>query len=282
MQILLVTGAIGLGGTAIAAANPFGIATAQTSNDTTTQPSTAAAPSGQVAATPAPATPAAPAPHMEDRAGGVDNVLNDLVTKGTITKEQADAIKAALKDASPKGRGPNGFAGSRGVFKMGLDTVAKTLGVTTDELRTALQSGQSIADLAKSKNIDTKVIVDAIVKEADTTIDQAVTDGKLTADQAATAKTKAAEVAQNIVDGNGPFGGGGFGPGGFGPGGFGPGGFGPGGFGPGGFGPGGPGFRHGGQPPAAAPATGQAQASGAAPATGSSTTPSITQDIFTY
>jgi polyhydroxyalkanoate synthesis regulator phasin len=256
-QILLVAGAIGLSGTAIAAANPFGIATAQTSNDTTT--TTPAVPAAS------PTAPSGAAPVRPDRAGVVDSVLKDLVTKGTITQQQADAIKSALDGAMPKGmpggRGPGGPGGARGVFKVGLDSVAKALGMTTDELRTALAGGQSIADIAKTKNIDTKTIVDAIVKEADTAIDQAVTDGKLTADQATTAKSKAAEVAQSIVDGKGPFGGKGFGPGGSGPGGS------------------GPGFRRGGRPPApaTAPATGQAPA-----ASGSSTTPSITQDIFTY
>ena len=39
----------------------------------------------------------------------------------------------------------------KGVAGFALDTVANALGITTDEVRTALQSGQSIADLAVSK-----------------------------------------------------------------------------------------------------------------------------------
>ena len=62
--------------------------------------------------------------------------------------------------------------------------VAKALGITTDELKTDLGKGQSIADIAKSKNLDVNTVIDTLVGDASAKIDQAVTDGHLTQAQA--------------------------------------------------------------------------------------------------
>src|SRR5439155_1448343 len=48
----------------------------------------------------------------------------------------------------------------------------------------ALQGGQSIATLAKSKNVDPQKIINDLVADATTRIDAAVSSGKITSDQA--------------------------------------------------------------------------------------------------
>lgn len=69
-----------------------------------------------------------------------------------------------------------------------LAAAAKALGMTTDELTTALQSDKTLEQLATDKKVDLKTIQDAIsaahVEEMRTQIDQAVTDGKITQDNA--------------------------------------------------------------------------------------------------
>ena len=65
-----------------------------------------------------------------------------------------------------------------------LDSVAKALGITTDELKTDLAKGQSIADIAKAKNLDVNKVIDTLVDDASAKIDQAVKDGHLTQAQA--------------------------------------------------------------------------------------------------
>ena len=57
-----------------------------------------------------------------------------------------------------------------------LDPVAKALGITTDELKTDLAKGQSIADIAKAKNVDLNKVIDALVADATAKIDKLVTD----------------------------------------------------------------------------------------------------------
>jgi hypothetical protein len=56
--------------------------------------------------------------------------------------------------------------------------------MTVDELRTQLESGSSIAEIATTKSIDVNTIIDALVAEAKTHLDQAVADGKVTQDEA--------------------------------------------------------------------------------------------------
>src|SRR4029077_6122226 len=93
------------------------------------------------------------------------------------------AIVAARPAAGP-GDGPfgghRGFGGPGELIGKGLDVVATTLGITTDEVLTALESGQSLADLAVSKGKTAQDVVDAIVAEATTKINAAVTANKLT------------------------------------------------------------------------------------------------------
>ena len=116
----------------------------------------------------------------------LQEVLQPLIDDGTITQAQADKVIAALVAAGPVGgghRGPGGFGGHHGPG-IGLDVVATTLGITADEVRTAVQGGQTIAELAVSKGKTAQDVIDAIVADATTRINTAVTDGKLTQAQA--------------------------------------------------------------------------------------------------
>ena len=92
-----------------------------------------------------------------------------------------------------------------------LDAAAKALGMTTDDLRSALRGGKSIADVAKSKNIDVNKVIDALVADAQAQIDQAKTNGKLTPQQADHLKSTLKDRITQLV--NGQFPGPGAGPG---------------------------------------------------------------------
>lgn len=87
-----------------------------------------------------------------------------------------------------------------GFFGGNLETVATALGVTEDEVRTALEDGTTIAELATSKGVDVQTVIDALVAEATTRIDQAVTDGKLTADEATELKAGLTERITQFVN----------------------------------------------------------------------------------
>ena len=83
------------------------------------------------------------------------------------------------------GRGPHGM---RGLPTAELEAAAKALGMTTDEVSTALQNGQTLEDLATKAGVDIADVQAAINtvqrEEMKTRIQQAVTDGTMTQDKA--------------------------------------------------------------------------------------------------
>jgi hypothetical protein len=68
-------------------------------------------------------------------------------------------------------------------------------------LRTALQGGQSIAALAKSKNVDPQKIINDLVADATTRIDAAVSSGKITAAQGTKIKANLTTAIGAFVNG---------------------------------------------------------------------------------
>ena len=132
------------------------------------------------------------APTPTARAGRGD-FLKALATKLGIPSDQLQSsIDSVRKDLGMPDRGLGGFGmmgGRGGMFGpgAGMDELAKTLGITTDQLRQEMP-GKSITDLAKAHNVDVAKVKADLIAAATTRIDQAVTDGKLTADQAKTMK----------------------------------------------------------------------------------------------
>ena len=82
------------------------------------------------------------------------------------------------------GRGPGG----RGLSEAALEAAAEALGMTTDEVTTALQSGQTLKDLAEEAGVDIEDIRAAIqaVRETELRerIEQAVENGAITQEHA--------------------------------------------------------------------------------------------------
>ncbi|MCX6515937.1 MAG: hypothetical protein NTZ62_04780 [Actinobacteria bacterium] len=76
-----------------------------------------------------------------------------------------------------------------------LAAASKVLGITEAELKTELQAGKSVADVAKAKNIEIATVKAALVAEAKAHIDAEVAAGKHTA---AEGVTKLAEKTSRI------------------------------------------------------------------------------------
>jgi len=106
--------------------------------------------------------------------------LSALVTAGTITQAQADAVAAALRAARPaEGTGSDVHDHSdhqRGPRAEGLAKAAEVIGITTDQLKTALQSGQTIAQVAQANGVSVNSVIDALVADAQATLRQRITD----------------------------------------------------------------------------------------------------------
>lgn len=106
--------------------------------------------------------------------------LAGLVTDGTLTQEQADKVASTLAAKMPAGgRGGHGDHGGRGGFG-GLTAAATAIGVTEDELRTQLEAGKSVADVAQANGVSEQTVIDAIVAEAKTHFAAEVASGEHT------------------------------------------------------------------------------------------------------
>jgi len=151
------------------------------------------------------------------RLSALRDALAGLVTDQKITQEQADAVAERLDEALPPGRGlghrgggpGHGMGGGprgHGALHLAADALAEAAGATEDELRTAFRDGTTLAELAKSKNVERSVLVDRLVAAAQERLDAAVTDERLTQEQADEREAGLAERIERLVDraGRGP------------------------------------------------------------------------------
>src|SRR5579859_7286720 len=146
---------------------------------------------GIAAAQAQPATPAA-----GQAQSGYQKFIDALAKRLNITSTALEtAVGQARTDAGlPAGGqgfpGARGKGGPRGGFRVELNAAATAIGITPQQLRTEL-AGKSLAQVAQAHGKTAADVATALKNAAHTQIDQAVTAGKLTADQATTRKTQA-------------------------------------------------------------------------------------------
>lgn len=123
---------------------------------------------------------------MQGHGAEVASVLAALVTKGTITQAQSDAITAALAAAeaahAPQGAPGVGMPDPAAT----LTLISSTIGVDAATIKTRLAAGETLAAIAGAKK---DALIAALVADETKRIDAAVTAGKLTAAQATTLKS---------------------------------------------------------------------------------------------
>ncbi|MDA2956186.1 MAG: hypothetical protein O3A44_02385 [Actinomycetota bacterium] len=85
-----------------------------------------------------------------------------------------------------------------------LRTVAAALGMTSEEVKTELRAGKSLADIATSKGIEVQTVIDAIVANMTAKLAEKVTDGTLTQTQADAMATKITDRVTAMVNGERP------------------------------------------------------------------------------
>lgn len=126
----------------------------------------------------------------------IKQALSGLVADKTLTQAQADKVASTLESAGV-GRGGHGGPGGRGGGGHDLSAAATALGLTEAELKTALESGQTLAEVAKDHNVSVDTLVAALVKAETARIKQEVTDGRLTQAQA---DERLADLTKRVTD----------------------------------------------------------------------------------
>lgn len=133
---------------------------------------------------------ATPVRHQER----IRETLEARVQDGTITAAQADELAATLaQQLGPRG----GFGHGHGERGVALTAAADALGLTTDELRAALADGSTLADVAEDQGVAVDDLVAALVAAAEERIDDAVADGRLTAEEA---EQRKAELTERMTE----------------------------------------------------------------------------------
>ena len=120
--------------------------------------------------------------------------VDAAVAAGRLSNEEGNALKERIRS----GRVPFfGGAHGRGFDHVGfigkLDAAADYLGLTEAQLRTQLESGKSLAQIARAQGKSVDGLVDALVNEAKKHVDEAVSAGRLT-------RAQADEMLKNLRD----------------------------------------------------------------------------------
>ena len=132
--------------------------------------------------------------------------VDAAVDVGRLTEAQGKALKERIDEGETPllfgglgGFGPGhafGHFGHFGHFDK-LETAASYLGLSEAELREQLQDGKTLAEIAKAEGKSVDGLVQALVKDAKTKLDQAVEDGRLTQAQA---DELAGDLEERITD----------------------------------------------------------------------------------
>lgn len=143
------------------------------------------------------------------------STADEAVQQGTLTQEQADQLKSRIQAGDIGSLFRGGRGGGRGGAHLGgvkqamLDAAAQTLNLTTEELRTQLRSGQTLAAIAQANNSTEQAVVTAALAAAKTQLDQAVANSTLTQAQADQIYAELQQQGAQIFTGRGPGGPGG-------------------------------------------------------------------------
>ena len=137
--------------------------------------------------------------------------VDAAVAAGRLTKAQGGELKAQIAAGNVPLLGLGGVEhGHRGGPGGHLDAAASYLGLTEAELRTQLESGKTLAEVAKAEGKTVDGLVAALVADEKKELDAAVAAGKLTDAQAKELLSNAEQRFTDMVNGTG---GPGFGPG---------------------------------------------------------------------
>ena len=117
---------------------------------------------------------------MGEKGQGLSSILTGLVSKGTLTQTQVDAITKALTDARGAAKAAHDAARAEHI-----KVITDALGIDEATLKSRVEAGESLATIAGAKK---DALITALVAYETKKIDAAVTAGKLTAAQATAMK----------------------------------------------------------------------------------------------
>lgn len=142
--------------------------------------------------------------------------LDKLVQEGVISQETADAIRQRIENSDsvwfgvPRGFGRFGIG--PGLCGVGLDQLAQFLGTDTATLRSEIQSGKSLAQVAEAHGKSRDELKSFLTGQVKAKLDEGVANGRLTQEEADAKLQRFTDNLDTLIDAVPPFKGfGGFG-----------------------------------------------------------------------
>ena len=132
------------------------------------------------------------------------NQVDAAVAAGRLTKEQGAELKQRLESGDfPLIGGLHREGGHHLGFFDGLDVAAAYIGVTEAQLRTQLENGKSLAQVAKDHGKTADGLVAALVADAKQKLDKAVSAKRITQAQADEMLTRLKQRIADLVNATG-------------------------------------------------------------------------------
>jgi hypothetical protein len=127
-----------------------------------------------------------------------------LVAMAAVRIVLLGSMQRQRRSSSSQARGTSGRPGGgrqmlQRLAGMELDVAATAIGVAPDVLRSAVNNGRSIAELAADAGVPSDRVVDAILRDANTKVDQAVANGRMAADRASLLRSRLPNWARQLV-----------------------------------------------------------------------------------
>jgi hypothetical protein len=129
--------------------------------------------------------------------------INQAVKDGKIDQDRANRMIQAIQSGQgmmhpggPAGQGEQGRPDMRG----GGMLAASALGLTPEQLRTEMQGGQSLAQVAQAHNVSRDDLKTKLITAQKARLDQAVANGRLTTDQAQQVASRFAANLDKMID----------------------------------------------------------------------------------
>ena len=128
-------------------------------------------------------------------------LLATIVTAGVIVTGTAGVASAATSPSPTTHSQAKAHHHLRHrALRAGAKIAASTIGIDVKTLVKEVRSGKSVAEVAQANNVDPQKVIDAVVTAGNQKIDQLVTNGKLSAERAATLKAKLPTVVTRLVN----------------------------------------------------------------------------------
>lgn len=128
--------------------------------------------------------------------GAVGSALlgGGVATAQSSSSDSTSSSSSSTAPAPPDGHGPRG--GPHG-GRLDPTVAANAIGISEADLRTALESGQSLADIATAHGVDPQKVIDALVADAQAHLADDVASGRITQAQA---DQMSADLVPRITD----------------------------------------------------------------------------------